>query len=60
MPRERWMDKLDELCNKCKYEFDTWCRGRKCEGCDHNRGEYGMCLYLTVRTANCPYFTPKE
>ena len=59
MPKERWIDKLNELCIKCKYDFDTWCCGRKCDGCEMNQ-EDDMCICLSVRTANCPYFTPKE
>lgn len=59
MPRERWMDKLNELCIKCKYNFDTWCYGRSCDGCNMSDRD-DMCICLSVHSANCPYFTPKE
>ena len=59
MPNERWQDKLDNLCDKCKYDYDTWCKGRSCGECELNP-DGGTCVCLSVHTANCSHFIPKE
>lgn len=57
-----WRTELDDLCDKCKYDFDTWCEGRKCETCPMSNKEGTWCICLTVspHAEKCPYFIPKE
>ena len=59
---------LDELCDKCKYNYDVWCNSNKCNDCGLNREVYHngekyyncLCLQIDPRKAECPYFAPKE
>lgn len=47
--------KTEDLCERCRFAFAEWCRGRRCYEC--NMDGDGVCLCTTIaRNTPCPYF----